>query len=148
MAQALDHAPADVMRRLLIALGLGADPPAEPWPVFYGTEPTAPDNVITVMDTAGRAQGRLQPTGEQAETYGFQVRVRAATSSEGAVKGWAVADALDRDVYQYRLTVGAATYLVHSVTRTSSVIPFGKQDSANRLRVHTLNAQVTLEQTA
>jgi hypothetical protein len=54
MSGSLDHFPADIIRQLLIDLGVGLDVTATDWPAFSQKEPDSPDNVITVFDTMGR----------------------------------------------------------------------------------------------
>lgn len=141
MAGALAHSPADVLRRWLIGAGLGLDPPSEPWPIFVGAEPAAPDNCVTVYDTLGRAGGFNMTDGERRESHGFQVRVRAAAYPTGYAKARAVAVALDKDTNFDTVAVGGINYLVHTVARTTDVIPLG-QDQTSRRVLFTVNGLI------
>lgn len=164
MAGLLQHSPADVVRRMLIDLSLGTDPDARPvgaWPVYASGEPGAgkpvgtastaktgvPDSIITVYDTLGRQNGRIQFSGEIQEHHGFQVRVRAAGHSAGYAKARAIADGLDKSVYLRTVAIGASRYLVYAVTRTGDVLALGKEPTSGR-RIFTINALVTVRQTA
>lgn len=147
MPGTLDHSPADVVRRLLIDLGLGAAPPAasSAWPIYTGGEPNLPDQAITVTDTEGRGHGRDQVTGERQEHHGISIMVRAATFPAGYAKARDVATALDAQ-YQDVTTLGAARYLVHAVTRTSDVFSLGKESPQSKRSLFSVNALVSLRQ--
>lgn len=136
--------PAEIIRQLLVDLELGSGSPPGPWPVFATTEPDAPDDVITVADTTPLLQGRVHVTGEQPDNPGFQVRVRSGTHNPGYVKAAEIADALSRRATRAVVTVGDRTYLIQSVTRTTGVIPLGRESPASRRRLFTLNAVMSL----
>lgn len=143
----LPHSPADVLRTLLVQLGLGGDPaalPLPPWPVYVASEPGEPDQVLTCYDTAGRDLGRVMATGERVEMHGTQIRVRAGTHAEGWAKAHAVARALDEGVYDEPVTVGGVAYLVHSVSRTGTVFSAGRDAPASARRIFTVNVLVDL----
>lgn len=141
----LTHSPADVLRQLLINLGLGTDGGAS-WPVHVAAEPDAPDSVITVYDTNGRLQGKRQVDGVALEYYGIQFRVRGARHVLGYQKSNAVISSLDTDVYDETVTVTAlagvpvATYLVHAVHRTTGIIALGKATPTAKLSLFVVNA--------
>lgn len=143
MAEALNHSPADVIRRVLIALGQGADPPATPWPVYSSFEPGSPDNIITTFDTTGRDHGRTAPDSERQVHHGVQVRVRANSHGAGFQKARQIALALD-GIYQYTITISGKTYLLHSFNRTSEVVVIGKESPESRRSVFTVNGLVAL----
>jgi len=146
MAGSLAHSPADILRYSLIALGLGADPTAvsPTWPIYVGAEPNVPDNVITLYDTEGRSDGRMNPTGERAEHHGIQVRVRAINHTTGYAKARAIAVALDESIVLTTVTISGTTYLIHAVSRTSDVIPLGKDVSTSKRSLFTINALAAL----
>lgn len=150
MSGSLDHSPAEVVCNLLIGLGLGTDPTAdEAWPIFTTQEPDGPDvpdSVITVYDTAGRQHGRSQVDGEVQEHRGVMIRVRDANHPDGHAKANEIAIALDETVYQDAVVVGAATYLVHAISRAGSINVLGKEPTSNR-NLFTINALVSLKQT-
>lgn len=136
MAQSalLLHSPADVIARMLIAMGYGVMPTTPPtsWSIHVGNEPAAPDNAITVYNTSDQGDGRSQITGERWQHYGFQIRVRSASQPVGYVKAQAIAVALDEDVYQEQVTVAGSTYLIHSINRTSEVLHLGREKVSDR----------------
>lgn len=146
MPGTLIHSPADVVRRLLIDLGLGTNGGAS-WPVFTDAEPNVPDNCITVRDTQGRDGGRDMVTAERAEHHGIQIRVRAGTQSAGYTKARAIAVALDSSVYQEMVVVAAGAggaYKVHAITRTTDVIALGKEVPTAKRSLFTINALISV----
>lgn len=156
MSGALTHSPADVLRRVLIALGLGTDPDAEPlglWPIYAAAQPDTPDNVITLYDTVSVLQGRAMVTGEVMEQHGVQVRVRAATHDLGYQKARAVVVAMDESVYQESVTLddpgvgtAASSYLVHAVSRRGGILALGKELPASKRSLFTVNALVSVRE--
>jgi len=96
MAGTLAHSPAEIVRQLLVDLELGVNPPSAGWQAYSTSEPTSPDNVITVYDTAGRSHGRDSVINDRQEHHGIQVRVRSATFRDGWLKSNIIAQALDR----------------------------------------------------
>jgi hypothetical protein len=142
----LDHPAAQVLAKLLIRLGLGTDPDADPpggWPVHSGGEPGSPDEVLTVYDTASRDGGRTTPDGERAEHHGFQVRVRGAGYDVSGPKANAVADALDR-VEHVEVSVHGTAYVVWAVTRTGTPLSLGKESPATKRSLHTINGLASI----
>lgn len=127
----LNHSPADIVRRLLVDLGLGSYPaiPAGSWPVYASEEPQTPDNTITVFDTTGKRQGRMMIDGAVEEHHGFQIRIRSADDRTGATKARTIADTIDKNVYRRWVTVDSTRYQVHSLDRSGDVISLGRERS-------------------
>lgn len=147
MPGVLVHSPADVVRRVMIAMGLGVSPAngsTTNWPIYAESEPDRPDNVITVYNTSGRSFGSTQPDGEQQEHHGIQVRVRSITPEAGWTKANALAIALDEDLYQETVTIDGSTYTLHSVDRTGSVLPLGRNTPTDKRSLFTINAMAVL----
>jgi hypothetical protein len=148
---AADHSPADVLRWLLINLGLCTAPLQNPpsgagntaWPAYAAEEPPRPDAVVTCYDTDGYKDGRSMTEGDRFERHGVQVRVRCADPKSGVAKARQIADALDRDVYQSYVTIDGVTYLVDAVTRASDVVSLGRDAPQGGRSVHTLNVTFT-----
>lgn len=138
------HSPADVVSRLLPALGVGTLPSASgDWPVHCDLEPATPDEVITVYDTAGRPAGRAQPTGETLEVFGILIRLRSRTFPVGYAKAQEVTAALDAQ-YQDDVVISGITYYVHAVNRAGSINRLGKEVATSKRSLFTVNALVTL----
>lgn len=148
MPGALAHSPADVVRRLLIALGLGNDPPAEPWPVYVGGEPTVPEDVITVYDVLGVNHGREMARGERQEHHGVMLRFRGREYRSTFAKARAVAVALDEDVSLETVAVDSSSYRVHCVNRRGDVLALNKESFETKRSLFTINATVSLRQVA
>lgn len=148
MSGSLTHSPADIVRKLLIDLGLGTTPSAAgAWPVHTAHEPNEPDSAITVIGASPRDNGRVMIDGERQEKPGFQVRVRDANYSNGATKARAIAIALDESVNLTSVTIGSSVYLVQSISRTSGILPFGEEKPESRRSIFTINAVASLRQT-
>ena len=153
MSGALAHSPADVVRNLLVDLGLGTTPSdAGSWPVYAAQEPNTPDSVITIYDTAGRKNGRTQVDGEVQEHHGIQIRVRDANHQDGYAKARAIAVALDEQVAAQGVVVddivgtGQTTYVVWNVSRTTDVLSLGKETPTSKRNLFTINAVAALRQ--
>lgn len=145
----LTHSPADVLRRLLIAIGQGVTPASgtnSNWPIFESQEPSSPDNVVTTYDVDGRDFGRTGLTGERFEHHGVQVRVRAATKPVCWRKMREICVALDEDVYQESVTIDGTNYFVHAVHRVSKPLYNGLEPGTQR-HVYTMSVIVNLHQT-
>lgn len=124
MSGPLDHFPADIIRQLLIDLGVSFDVTATDWPSFSQKEPDNPDNVITVFDTMGRDLGRTNPDMVRSERYGIQVRVRGGDVDATGVRARSVAMTLD-SVVRRPVTIDTTSYLVLSFVRTGPVLRLG-----------------------
>ncbi len=144
---ALPHSPANIVQKLLIANGIGvAVGGTTPWQVFINSEPSSPDNVLTVYDTSGLGQGRIQWTGEAKEMYGFQVRIRAAKATDAWLKSSQVKAALE-DILNQALAISPNTYLVKSIASIGNVINIGKEPNAPGRSLFTVNALLVVNQT-
>lgn len=150
MAGRLYHGPGDVLRFALIADGVGTLPSAGgAWPVEYPREPTSPDEVVTVRNTAGVQEGLTGPDEERQEHHGVQIRIRAREPRSGWDKANAVAVRLDKirnvDVTVPNPSPAAATvYRLLAITR-GDVIDLGKEVGTSDRNVYTINALVDLE---
>jgi len=146
MSSSLDHSPADVVRWLLIALSQGTDPEAVgSWPIHASSEPDSPDDLITVYDTSGVQQGRVQRTGETVEHRGIMVQVRGTDHATAWAKMDAVKVALDESVRNTLVTVDDNQYIVYAITKQSGPLSLGTEPNTNRF-LFTLNAVVALRQ--
>lgn len=139
------HSPADVVRWLLIQLGIAAEPPVTPWPAYCSSEPNFPDDCVTVYDVAGVDDGRLMVTGEAPTHYGVQVRVRATDHATGYAKASEIRDTFAEDVLLETVTISDTTYLVQAMSRIGNVIALGKETPAGRRSLFTCNATVSLK---
>lgn len=138
------NAPSEIIRQLLIDLGLGAE--ENEWTTYVGFLPDKPDNAICVYDTAGKMDGRLMVTGEQIEHPGVQIRVRGLSYSEVWNKATAIALNLDAQRKISVVTSSEEAYIVHNVSRSGAIIPIGIEDTEGRRRHHfTINMILTLQ---
>ena len=145
----LTHSPADILSILLINHGLGILPSGQSnidWSVFTDNEPNTPDKVITVYNTTGRINARLQ-IGMVAEMHGIQVRVRSDLSTTGYTKAREIAIELDEQVYQEYVTVDSTLYCVHSFSRIGDVIPLGTDSrTPTKRNIYTVNGLLIVTQ--
>ena len=153
MSATLGHSPSEVVRQLLVDLGLGVDGTwaaneytGAAWPVSASGELDKPDNTITVYDTAGRGLGRGMAGGELNQNFGFQVRVRATTHRIGWVKADTIQRTLAEDVKLRQVNVAGTRYLVWAVVGIGQVLPIGTEVPKSKRKLFTLNAMATIKQ--
>lgn len=140
MSDTLTHSPADILRYMLIDLGLGTLPTdAGSWPVFATFEADTPDNAITTYNEAPIHLGRSQISGLVYERYGMQIAVRAVDNNTGWNKIYTIAATLDQSVYEYHISISSSTYTVHSCSRSSGPIDAGKGKPVSKRNLFTLN---------
>jgi hypothetical protein len=142
----LAHTPARVLAQVLIDLGLASNPEAAtpgPWPVYAGKEPDEPDDAVTIYDTAGRDQGRVNPDSARLELYGVQVRVRSAVKQDGYVQSWVIAAALDA-IYWWTVVVEAESYLLRNVVRAGPPAVLGTDSPQTERWLCTTNFLLSL----
>lgn len=135
------HSPAEVIRWLLVALGLGTDPNlALAWPIYATNEPNEPDDCITLYDTTGTQDGRSMVDGELFQHFGFQVRVRSTDHRTGWVKAEAIRQALAKSIYQNLVSRDGSRYLVWCAAKISMVLVIGKDTPRSKRSLFTVNA--------
>src|SRR3954468_4142840 len=130
MALPFLHTQANIIRWLLIGLGIGVDPDISPqgtWPIYSTSEPDTPDAVITIFNTTGQMDGRSM-FGEEYEHYGFQMRVREVRSDLCGAKAHSIAERVAReDVSMVGVSIAAtnqaaaASYVVCAINRKGPV---------------------------
>ena len=148
MSGSLIHSPERIMRQLLVDLSLATNPAdSGDWPAYYGNEVDSPDNLVTVFGAPGRNDGRIQVNGQQQETHGARIEVRATSHTVGYTKARAITVALDESVQLTSVTIDSSVYLVTSVSRRGDVLPEGKGHPTSNLNYFTINALMTLKQT-
>ena len=141
----LSHSPADIVRYLLIALARGSLPEDEAaWPIYVSQEPDTPDSCITVYDTSGILEGRAQVSGEIQEHYGIQIKVRAASTTVAYAKISEVNNWIDESVRNNLVIIDSSQYLVYAITRKGGILSLGKELSASKRNLYTVNAIVSL----
>lgn len=155
MSDPLHHSPADVIRSVLVTLGLTTEPALLPendlpWPSFTNREPPTPDDCVTVFDTDGVDHGRVMFGGERQSHHGIQIRVRSTYHDSGFKKAREIALSLD-SLYDFSVTVpgtqqvGGEDYVVHSVNRVGEVLSLGREVPESKRSVFTVNAMLTLK---
>lgn len=145
------HSEADIIRYVLVTLGLGnlpSNPNAHTWPISVDQEPDQPDNAITVYNTSPQPQGRLQVSGLAVEHAGFMVQVRCTDSQAGKTKIREILAALTQDINRTTVTIsnsrGTASYMIQAVTRRSGPNTLGRDhDNENRF-LFTLNCTASI----
>jgi hypothetical protein len=144
MSGSLDHFPADIIRQLLIDLGVGSEITAADWPAFSQKEPDSPDNAITVFDTMGRDLGRTNPDMVRSERYGIQVRVRGGDIDAAGVRARSVAMALD-SVVRRPVVIDATLYLVLGFVRSGPVLRLGIDAPSSGRWIFVVNGLASLQ---
>lgn len=143
MSGTLTHSPAQILRKLLIDLGLAET--TGDWTCYFSVAPDSPDKAVITFDTEGRVQGRTHVDGETQLAHGVQIQVRGTPAHEiGYARAMVIAVGLD-GFSRATVTINAVSYLVQAVTRTSDVISLGIGD-ASRRRLFTINAVMSVRQ--
>lgn len=147
MSTTLIDSPAQIVQALLVQLGLATDPvlnPGAAWPAFVRSEPNVPDDCITVKDTAGVSDGRSMINGELWEHYGFQIRVRSTSDQVGWNQAEAIREGLAKVYMATVKTPDNQRWTVQAVTGIKEVLPLGKDTSASKRSLFTVNAMLPL----
>ena len=141
-----EHSPADILRWLLIDLGvLGMPPAVGVWPGHCNYEPAVPDECVTIFDTLGNEDGRDMNSGALYTHPGIQVRVRSKANPVGHKKASQIRTALAESINLSRVTIDGVTYLVQAASRISQVLPAGRETPNTTGRfIHTLNAMLSI----
>lgn len=144
------QSPSEVLRRVLIGLGVAADPPALPWPLYRGNEPSDPDNCLTIYDTMGTQDGRAMYDGEAYEHPGFQLRIRSLKHGTGHAKASELRHALAERIHMVAVGVSgsAVTYLLHSVNRIGGVMSLGQDVPSTKRYLFTINGVMAIRRAA
>lgn len=146
----LDNSPAEVLTQLLVDIGQGSETLTADWACHVSKEPTTPDKVITCYNTAPFMQGRFAKGGQVQQKFGVQIRLRSPTDPVGWAKASTIQKALTEpavsSVYDKVVTVGAHTYLVHSVSVISGPLSIGDESPTSTRRLFTINVAIPLRQ--
>lgn len=150
MPQNLQHAPAQILGRRLIELSLASNPEQVPfltdWKVFTGSEPTDPDNVLTIYGTTSRPDARMMVDGSVQRHEGIQVRIRGTTQPISRTRADAIQYALERSIYNNVVTLDGVQYLIHALTNIGDVLHLGFDSPVTKRVLHTINCFMVVKQ--
>jgi hypothetical protein len=147
----LVHSAAQLLRFLLIEDDWGNVPGTKDieWACFLRNLPDDPKfvhaNALAVYDTQGVQLARMM-MGDSVDRFGVALKIRSKTYSEGwalaqQIMGWA------DHIKKIPMTVGDCHYVVHNLSRTSSIIPIGPNPGDTTRRENfTVNFLMTVEQ--
>ncbi len=139
----MNNSPAEIARQLLVDLGIGVAPATPPsdWMAYDSSEPSIPDNCLTIYDTAGSSDGRYMHDGELRYHYGLQFRIRSKDHPTGWVKADALRTALSQ-VYVQHVTIGSTNYVVHAITKIGEILVLGKDAPNSKRSLFTVNTTI------
>lgn len=135
-----------IVAALLVANGGGVSAALTPlgtWPVYYSEEPTDPDSLIAVADTAP-VRGDRTFDGEVYERQGVMIRVRSSNPDLGSAKADALKTLIDGLTPNATYLVGTNLYLIRTITRTTGVTAVGRTVPLSDRLAWTINALVNL----
>ncbi len=142
----LFHSPSDVIRHLLVNLGVGSLPSSNTtWPIWSGFENDQPDNAMTVYSTSGILMGRIQSNGNIPEQYGIQFRARANNDTDAYRKIAELQATIDETILENTVTIDGTIYIVPSVNRKGGILSLGKESPQTKRHIYTLNAVATIQ---
>ena len=144
---ALLHSPAAIIARLLIDTGYGDEESnvLADWPMYIGSDPDMPDNVLVMHDMPGVDHGRMSVTGKRGEHHGVEIKIRALTHQQGYAKSREIAIGMDKSIYQETVNLDGTSYLIHSINRTTDVIALGKEATMSRRSLFAISALVSIK---
>ena len=145
---------AQIIQQLLIDNSFGVastDATKDNWPIYSIIEPNEPDRVITIYDTTGLVDGRLQINGKVVEHLGIQIRIRSNDNDVGNDKIQAIKVFMDETLLDNTVTVldssgtNSENHIVHSASRTSTVLSLGRDiENSNRF-LFTINYVISFD---
>lgn len=142
----LEDSPAYILRQYLLSISLLQLPSGiAVWPCYIGSMPDSmgiSHNSICVFDIPGEVDGKLM-SGLAIEHYGVALHVRSSAYADGWEKIMAICDAMD-DVSEVQIANGLNNYVVHNVSRVSSVGSAGMDKK--RRYTFTVGFQITMRQ--
>jgi len=149
MSGSLADSAASILRQYLVNESLATLPSdGGSWPASDELLMNNPDNVISVIDTAGITRGRIQYDGEQVTYPGVQVRIRGATKAIAWTKTNTIKESFDKDSYQYVVTIGGNEYEIHTIKRIGTPISLGTETPTSKRFSYTINVLLTVKQTS
>ena len=142
MATTLRHSPAKIVRQLLLDQALASA--SGDWQCFYGREPTAPDNCLSVFESQGVDAGFEMVAGQGLGHEGFQVRVRGKDQDTARTRADAIASEFNAMMQAQYVTVGGQQYAVWPIA-ADSPLHNGVEPGTNR-DVYTINCVAAMDE--
>jgi hypothetical protein len=157
VSSTLSHSPAEILQQLMVDEGIVVEPllndETTSWQAYVSSEPSMPDNCVTVQDTVGTQDGRTVdgrvPAGEINEHPGWQIRVRAVSHRVGFLKLSQIRKELMEQVYdafvqlQDDLLVNHV-YSVQAITRIGSIVMLGTDAPDTKRSLFTLSGTMAV----
>lgn len=143
---AVDVSPTAIISKLLVDLNLGTFlTDGTDWRVFKYTEPTEPDNIITLIPFQGRIDYRDMQNGRTNEHYGVSFRIRSRVASEGWSKGREIQRQMSEVVNCTFVSIPEAlkNFTVQSFSLETSLMPL-RQTSQSLRHIHVFSGYFTL----
>lgn len=138
----------EIVRRVLIDLGLGVLPSAGgAWPIYAHTEPQDGDNIIVVIGTSPEINAHIQIDGDVEQYHGIQILVRSSNDEVGGVKAYAVEAALNA-VLNQTVSYSGHTFQVQSAIKRSGFSFLGAEAPVSHRRIFSMNYVVPITQTS
>jgi hypothetical protein len=147
----LGNSPAKILKEYLVQNDIeDMTDPADglAWPLYVGYMPDGSKvktDVASVYDTPGIKDGR-EMSGEVAEFYGIQIKVRSRDYVEGFKKIQSLAASTEQ-IFRAPVTVDGDNYLLQNVSRQGPVIPLGVEKGTGGRRLFTINLLLTIAKT-
>lgn len=127
----LVHSPSQIVSQLMIELALGSSVtdgvPDGDWPVYFASEPTEPDNVVTVYDNPSELHGVTNTDNEVQRHFGLQIRVRGTAHSVAWTRINLIEIFMNEFVHAETVIIDAKQYLVESFLTRSDIVSLGKE---------------------
>lgn len=135
------HSPAVIVQALISSI-------ISPTTVYAGSEPTEPDNCITVYDTEGQADGREMVGGEILEHIGIMFRVRGKDHPTTYSIAANLRKAIAEQIRLNNLVLGSATYTIWCFSKIKPIFFLGRDMARSQRYVFTVNCLASIERVA
>ena len=145
-----DPFPLIIQDLLVNALSLGVAPPASgSWPVYLGSLPDSPDDLIFIKETTPVSQGRYME-GAHVRAYAASVTVRSNNYTKGDTRIRLISRNLTEPTHglTFPLTRASPTsgnYLIHNVSIASGPFHVGLESPQSKREVFALNILSTID---
>jgi len=142
MSSALAHSPAEVLRKFL-------EDGDYPIGVFVSNEPSAPDDTVTIFDTAGIDDGRVMIDGELQAHYGVQLRIRSFDHPTGWLRSQNLRTLLSESLNQAIVTFSdGSQFILWCSSHIGTVLALGTESPTSKRYLFTLNCTLSISQIA
>lgn len=121
------------------------DSRAHEWPAVALHTPDKPDQLVSILSSMPKIEGRLQKTGSRIIKPGVQVLVRSFDPRKGFNKAEQIRKHLDEELYGAVVEMERNNYALQSAVLNGGVLSLGEEPQTRR-HLFTVNCFLTLDE--